>query len=170
MKENKRIEYCHLLAKLRIYNNMTQKQLADKCGLQQSTIARIESGKVNPGLDTLLIIENALNFERVYINKNKILMGTVSFMFGSTNNKELCETMKKLPCFSLVELSSDKSNVTAVWNEEYVPEFTEDEDQRWDEIAFVMAKTEWCDGDPEDYPDGAKVWWFEERFVLDDEE
>lgn len=168
MEGNKRKEFCRLLAQMRVYNGMTQKQLADKCKLQQSTIARIESGKINPGLDTLLIIEKALNFDRIYINKNKIIMGTSSYMFGSTNNEEFYEAIKNLPCFSIVELSADKSNVTAVWNDEYIPEFTNDEDQRWDEIAFVLSKTEWCDGNPEDYPDGAKVWWFEERIAVED--
>lgn len=165
MKNNKRLEYGKLLAKMRCYRNMTQKQLAEKCGFPQSTIARIETGKTSPGLDTLLIIEEVLNFERIYINKNKIIMGTSSFMFGSTNNTAFYEVIKDLPCFSIVELSKNQANVTATWNPDYISQF---DDDKWEEICNILSKTEWCDGNPEDYPDGSKVWWFEEE-VSDEE-
>lgn len=40
--------------------NMTQKQLADAAGLTQSAVARLESKKAVPQLDTFLQIASAL--------------------------------------------------------------------------------------------------------------
>lgn len=42
---------------------MTQKELAEKCGLQQSAIARIENFSVLPRLDTLIRIFRVLGLE-----------------------------------------------------------------------------------------------------------
>ncbi|MBP5718075.1 MAG: helix-turn-helix transcriptional regulator [Abditibacteriota bacterium] len=39
---------------------MTQKELASACGLTQSVIARLESKKATPQLDTLLKVASAL--------------------------------------------------------------------------------------------------------------
>jgi transcriptional regulator with XRE-family HTH domain len=39
---------------------MTQAQLAERCGLQQAHIARIENGKYSVGLDTLAQIADAM--------------------------------------------------------------------------------------------------------------
>ena len=45
----------------RLERGITQAQLAKRAGLQQSAIARIESGKVNPKLDSLIKIAAALH-------------------------------------------------------------------------------------------------------------
>ena len=44
----------------RIEQNMTQKQLAEKIGTKQSSIARLESGNYNPSYQFLQKIANAL--------------------------------------------------------------------------------------------------------------
>ena len=49
------------LIRARQAQHLTQIDLANKLGMQQSTIARIESGKGNPGLNTLLAIAAALD-------------------------------------------------------------------------------------------------------------
>lgn len=40
---------------------MTQKELAEAAGLTQSVVARLESGKSSPQLDTLLKVVSALD-------------------------------------------------------------------------------------------------------------
>lgn len=48
------------IAELRKEQNMTQAQLADRCGIAQAHIARIETGRYSVGLDTLTQIATAL--------------------------------------------------------------------------------------------------------------
>ncbi len=54
-----------LLIKARLGKKLSQADLAAKLGMQQSTIARIESGRGNPGLNTLLAIAKALDVQLV---------------------------------------------------------------------------------------------------------
>lgn len=49
----------------RINLNMTQKDLADKCGLKQSAIARMENLKSMPRLDTIIKIARQVNLKFV---------------------------------------------------------------------------------------------------------
>lgn len=49
------------LARARIKKNISQTKLAAKTGMQQADVSRIESGKANPGLNTLLKIAKALD-------------------------------------------------------------------------------------------------------------
>lgn len=49
------------LIEARVDQGYTQRQLADKCGLKQSAIARMESLKTIPRLDTVIRVANALN-------------------------------------------------------------------------------------------------------------
>jgi len=48
------------IAELRKEQNMTQAQLADRCGIAQAHIARIETGRYSVGLDTLAQIATVL--------------------------------------------------------------------------------------------------------------
>jgi len=52
---------------LRIKENLTQKDLAEKINTNQSVISRLESGKYNPSIDFLSRIAKALN-KKVEIN------------------------------------------------------------------------------------------------------
>lgn len=54
MTIGEKIYYC------RTENHMTQKQLAEKCGMADSAIRKYESGKVTPKYETLQKIANAL--------------------------------------------------------------------------------------------------------------
>ena len=58
VEERKRIG--RRIAELRKEQNMTQAQLAERCGIQQAHIARIETGRYSVGLDTLAQIATAL--------------------------------------------------------------------------------------------------------------
>ena len=54
---------------------ISQRELAQLCGLPQSSIARIESGKTTPKLDTLLKIMHplGLKIKLVSISRQKLL-------------------------------------------------------------------------------------------------
>lgn len=52
-----------LLKKARLNAGMTQKELADKCGMADSAIRKYESGKIVPKVDTMRKISNALNVD-----------------------------------------------------------------------------------------------------------
>jgi DNA-binding XRE family transcriptional regulator len=58
IEERKRIG--RRIAELRKEQNMTQAQLANRCGIAQAHIARIETGRYSVGLDTLAQIATAL--------------------------------------------------------------------------------------------------------------
>ncbi len=53
--------------KARIDKNLTQKQLADLVGTQQSNISRLESGNYNPSLEFLDKVARALD-KRIHLN------------------------------------------------------------------------------------------------------
>ncbi len=59
-----RIPYPHELQELRRKVGLTQSQLAERVGISQSLIARIERGKVNPSVDTLKKILNIIEKEQ----------------------------------------------------------------------------------------------------------
>lgn len=59
-KDDERLRVGRRIAEIRKENGMTQAQLAERCGLQQAHIARIENGKFSVGLDTLAQITDAL--------------------------------------------------------------------------------------------------------------
>lgn len=48
------------IKKIRLEKGLTQKQLAEKCGLFDSTIRKYESGRQNPKIETVEKIANAL--------------------------------------------------------------------------------------------------------------
>lgn len=55
------------LIEARVDRGMTQRQLAQKCGLKQAAIARMESLKTIPRLDTVIKVAKALKME-VYVD------------------------------------------------------------------------------------------------------
>lgn len=55
------------IAELRKEQGMTQTQLAERCGLQQAHIARIEAGRYSVGLDTLAQIADAMGMKIDFI-------------------------------------------------------------------------------------------------------
>jgi transcriptional regulator with XRE-family HTH domain len=52
-------EISEMIINLRIKNGLTQKELADKVGTKQSSIARLESGKITPSISFLEKIAKA---------------------------------------------------------------------------------------------------------------
>ena len=57
---SERLRIGHRIAELRKSQKLTQSQLAERCGIQQSHIARIETGHYSVGLDTLSQIATSL--------------------------------------------------------------------------------------------------------------
>lgn len=157
MEKNQRIKYGSLIADMRRIRHITQRELASLSGVSYANISRIELGKYSPGLDVIQRIEDALEIERIYVTKNNIIMGTPDFfLLGSTNNLKFLKVLQVLPCFKMVEISKDKTIISAIWNEDYEMEYDEPEI----EIEALLANQNWCCGDPEEYPAGSKCWWY----------
>lgn len=72
-EKNEAIKLVTMLISRRTELKMTQQQLADKAGYSQPVIARFESCKSVPRLDTYLRIAKALNLEPV-LNKQKYVI------------------------------------------------------------------------------------------------
>jgi DNA-binding XRE family transcriptional regulator len=58
---NDRVAFLITLIRARQHQNLSQAALAERLGLQQPAIARIESGRGNPSLNTLLAIARELD-------------------------------------------------------------------------------------------------------------
>jgi len=61
LREKMKLEVSILVMNLRKKKKVSQKQLADRLGTSQSAIARLEAGKSNVTIDTLVRIANRLN-------------------------------------------------------------------------------------------------------------
>ena len=64
---SERLRIGQRIAELRKEQNLTQTQLAERCGLQQAHIARIETGRYSVGLDTLAQIADAMGMKIDFI-------------------------------------------------------------------------------------------------------
>jgi DNA-binding XRE family transcriptional regulator len=62
-----RREIVKKLIALRINENLSQKELAERIGTNQSAISRLENGRYNPSIDFLSKVARALN-KKVEIN------------------------------------------------------------------------------------------------------
>lgn len=58
------------IAELRTSKGMTQEELAEASGLQQSNLARVESGRYSTRLDTLAAIAAALGYTVDFIRRD----------------------------------------------------------------------------------------------------
>ena len=58
------------IAELRTGKGMTQDELAEASGLQQSNLARVESGRYSTRLDTLAAIAAALGYTVDFIRRD----------------------------------------------------------------------------------------------------
>lgn len=66
-KNDERLRIGQRIKELRQEKGLSQRQLADMCGLQQSHIARIEAGRYSVGLDTLALIGSAIGKKIDYV-------------------------------------------------------------------------------------------------------
>lgn len=63
MKSTIVIRFGHRVKQLRKEKNLTQEQLAHKCGLHKNYIGMVERGERNPSLINIEIIANGLEIE-----------------------------------------------------------------------------------------------------------
>ena len=68
-KEEERVRIGLRIAELRKQQHLTQKELGELCGLQDSHISRIEKGRYSVGLDTLQRIADALGQKIDFVEK-----------------------------------------------------------------------------------------------------
>ena len=66
---NLKNEIIHKLINERIKLKLSQRDLAEKTGIHQSAIARIETKGAFPRIETLFIIANVLGLELKFVNK-----------------------------------------------------------------------------------------------------
>lgn len=58
-------EIIEKLVKVRIESKLTQKELAKKCGIKQSNISRLESGRANPTIKFLRKVADSLDCDLI---------------------------------------------------------------------------------------------------------
>lgn len=68
--KEERLRIGRRIADIRKEQALTQAQMAERCGLQQAHIARIEQGKYSVGIDTLALIAEALGRKIDFITNN----------------------------------------------------------------------------------------------------
>lgn len=61
MPQQSRINIGHRITELRNLRNLSQRELARRCNIDQAQLSRIESGLTAPTIDTLSTIAQALN-------------------------------------------------------------------------------------------------------------
>lgn len=61
--ETERCRIGKRIGELRRQSNMSQAELANKIGIRENTIARLEKGKFNPGFDILQKIAEVFNMK-----------------------------------------------------------------------------------------------------------
>lgn len=63
------------IKKIRLEKGLTQKQLAEKCGMYESQIRKYETGKANPKIETLQKIADALEVPIIELRDDLDLFG-----------------------------------------------------------------------------------------------
>ncbi len=86
MGENFTSRVGYLIRNFRIASDMTQKELADKCGLNESTIRNYELGNRYPDEATLLNIANNLGVSFYALSALMWQIFSVHFMYCLTLN------------------------------------------------------------------------------------
>jgi transcriptional regulator with XRE-family HTH domain len=61
------------MVEVRKIKSISQKELAEKCGLKQSAIARIEKRVNSPQLDTIIRVSDALGLKIEFIDNNQAI-------------------------------------------------------------------------------------------------
>lgn len=84
-------EIIRTLIETRISYGLTQKELAKKCGIKQSNISRLESGKTNPTIGFLQKIAKAMGTDLfIEFRKKEYSSETVAVQEKSTTTTYVC--------------------------------------------------------------------------------
>lgn len=101
------------IKRIRLEKNLTQKQLAEKCGMYESQIRRYELGKANPKIETLQKIAKVLDVQvtelkddlEISFDKTPSTMALLNNYYSKLNDKgrskalEQLEMLTKIPEF-----------------------------------------------------------------------
>ncbi|HEY4075383.1 MAG TPA: helix-turn-helix transcriptional regulator [Rhizomicrobium sp.] len=79
--------FTQLLRSRREGGRMSQRELGTRSGLTQAHISQIESGKLEPGLDSFIDLARALDYELVLVPKH--LVPAVEGLMRQTRSREL---------------------------------------------------------------------------------
>lgn len=82
----------------REYKNLTQKDLAEKAGVSQVYISKLERGMANPSIDRIIILSEVLEVSPYSLASWVLDIRLNYFRCEKTKNKKLknCETLKSL--------------------------------------------------------------------------
>jgi hypothetical protein len=97
------------IRKIRIEKGMTQKEIAEKCGINDANIRKYESGRQNPKIDTIEKIAKALDVEvsELLFEKSEIIEQLKNVL--NTNAIEAIKTTH--------QLDEDTRNGKITWRE-----------------------------------------------------
>jgi len=89
------------LKTIRLAKGLTQKQLADKCGINDANLRKYENGKQNPKIETLKKIAKALDisplfFDNDVLDDNEFIYAIKENNCGSTKLEEYGEIIEDL--------------------------------------------------------------------------
>lgn len=99
------------IVKLRKELNIRQQDIADAAGVNQSTIGRIENGKLSPSSDIIIIIANMLNVSCDYLLKGK----NADMHFESTHDNLSDEDMTLVNLYHSLS-SHDQNEIIGIMN------------------------------------------------------
>ncbi len=83
------------LRKLRLLAGLTQKELAERAGVSQSLIARIESGSVDPRISTLRKILSAIPIKSGLKTASQIMCSPVIYVEADDKVRKAVDLMEK---------------------------------------------------------------------------
>jgi len=110
---------------LRIRAGLTQAELAERAGVSQSLIARIESGKVNPRVSTLVRIYQALEeFMEEELTACEVMSSPVVYVLPSSSLLEVARLMWEKGFSQLPVLDEEGSeNLGTVFDDDVLRAF-----------------------------------------------
>lgn len=110
---------------LRIRAGLTQAELAERAGVSQSLIARIESGKVNPRVSTLVRIYQALEeFMEEELTACEVMSSPVVYVLPSSSLLEVARLMWEKGFSQLPVLDDEGSeNLGTVFDDDVLRAF-----------------------------------------------
>jgi len=83
------------LRRLRLQAGLTQKDLAERAGVSQSLIARIEAGTVDPRVSTLRRIISAIPFKESFKKASQIMCSPVIYVTTEDTVRKAADLMEK---------------------------------------------------------------------------
>lgn len=97
-------ELINKIIQTRKAQKMSQKELAEKSGLKQPALARIESFKTLPSLTTLIKIAHSLNMVVDFVNDNQFILEpnveikVIKFSYSNKNGEDYIWNQKLKVC------------------------------------------------------------------------